>query len=256
MRSLTEITVITLAYTTLLIFILVYVKWIVFALLAPMVRMISKREIQRDSREVSLSKATDNSSDSLKTGFYRQIMMEAARKLRGYHRWMMIETGHIPSHHIRNFIYRRLYLIDLAPNTAIYYGAEIRAGINLHIAEGTIIGDKAILDARNGIQIGQNVNFSSDVHIWTEQHDHSDPEFRCLSDSSYQVKICDRAWIGPSVTILHSVTIGEGAVVAAGSVVTKDVAPFSIVAGIPAKKIGERNRDLRYSLSGDHLSFL
>ncbi|MDE7347755.1 MAG: acyltransferase [Muribaculaceae bacterium] len=168
----------------------------------------------------------------------------------------MIETGHIPSHHIRNFIYRRLYLIDLAPNTAIYYGAEIRAGINLHISEGTIIGDKAILDARNGILIGRNVNFSSDVHIWTEQHDHSDPEFRCLSDSSYQVKICDRAWIGPSVTILHSVTIGEGAVVAAGSVVTKDVAPFSIVAGIPAKKIGERNRDLRYSLSGDHLSFL
>lgn len=252
----TDMTVTVFAYATLLIFILVYLKWIVFALCSPLVRMISKRETQRDSKEVSLAKATAESSRSRKKAVYRKFMLQVARILRGYHRWMMIETGRIPSHHIRKFIYRRLYLVDLSSNTAIYYGAEIRAGINLHIAEGSIIGDNVILDARNGISIGRNVNFSSDVHIWTEQHDHSDPEFRCLSDSSYQVKICDRAWIGPSVTILHSVTIGEGAVVAAGSVVTKDVAPFSIVAGIPAKKIGERNSDLRYSLSGDHLSFL
>lgn len=170
--------------------------------------------------------------------------------------WMMLETGRIPSHHIRNFIYRHLYLVDLAKGAAIYHGAEIRAGINLHIEEGSIIGDNAILDARNGIRIGKNVNFSSGVHIWTEQHDHSDPGFRCLSDITYGVDICDRAWIGPGVTILHSVTIGEGAVVAAGSVVTKDIAPFSIAAGIPAKKIGERNKNLQYSLKGEHLSFI
>ena len=56
--------------------------------------------------------------------------------------------------------------------------------------------------------------------------------------------------------ILHSVNIGEGAVVAAGAVVTKDVEAFSIVAGIPAKKIGERNKNLKYEMDGSYLSFI
>ncbi|MDE5871796.1 MAG: acyltransferase [Muribaculaceae bacterium] len=240
---------------TLLAIVLVYWRWLVFIILSPLVRTVSKREVQRDSKEVSLSKqASGDTTPSRRLG--QKIKLAAARKIRGYHRWMMIETGGIPSHHIRNFIYRNIYLIDIAHNATVYYGAEIRAGINLHIGEGSIIGDKVILDARNGIRIGRNVNFSTGVHIWTEQHDHSDPDFLCLSDNSYRVHIADRAWIGPGVTILHSVTIGEGAVVAAGAVVTKDVAPFSIVGGIPAKKIGERNKNLRYSLNGDHLSFL
>lgn len=243
-----------MAYLTILAIVLIYWKWFLFILLSPMVRMVSKTESQRDSKEVSLLK--QNVSRQASSGIKRCFKLTAARKIRGYHRWMMIETGGIPSHHIRNFIYRHLYLINLASDATIYYGAEIRAGINLQIGEGSIIGDKAILDARNGIIIGRNVNFSSGVHIWTEQHDHSDPDFLCLSDSSYRVDIADRAWIGPGVTILHSVSIGEGAVVAAGSVVTKDVEPFSIVAGIPAKKIGQRNKDLRYSLKGEHLSFL
>ncbi len=239
----------------LVVLFLLYWKWIVFFLLFPLMRMVSKRERQRDSKEVSLSKQTSE-ANSTTSRLLVKTKTSAARLIRGYHMWMMLETGSIPSHHIRNFIYRHFYLVDMAKNAAIYHGAEIRAGINLHIGEGSIIGDKAILDARNGITIGNNVNFSTGVQIWTEQHDHSDPLFRCLSDKSYQVKINDRVWIGPRVTILHSVTIGEGAVVAAGSVVTKDVAPFSIVAGIPAKKIGERNNDLQYSLNGEHLSFL
>jgi len=52
------------------------------------------------------------------------------------------------------------------------------------------------------------------------------------------------------------VTIGEGAVIAAGSVVTKNVEPFSIVGGVPAKKIGDRSRDLQYQFNGEHRFFL
>lgn len=248
---------IALIYTAILTIVLVYWKWILLTVLSPMIRMVSKRELQRDSKEISVLKqkeAEDFGSNMVSAS--HRLKNGLARKIRGYHRWMMIETGMIPSHHIRNIIYRHLYLVDIGKNVAIYYGAEIRAGINLHIGEGSIIGDKAILDARNGISIGRNVNFSTGVHIWTEQHDHSDPQFLCLSDSSFRVEIGDRSWIGPGVTILHSVNIGEGAVIAAGSVVTKDVEPFSIVAGIPAKKIGNRNTDLRYSLAGEHLSFL
>ncbi|MFK1641101.1 DapH/DapD/GlmU-related protein [Bacteroides fragilis] len=70
------------------------------------------------------------------------------------------------------------------------------------------------------------------------------------------VVIEDRVWIGPNAIILHSVTIGEGAVVAAGAVVTKDVPPFSIVGGIPAKVIGSRNSNLKYEFDGQYLPFI
>lgn len=69
-------------------------------------------------------------------------------------------------------------------------------------------------------------------------------------DRPMEVTIGNRAWIGSNVTVLPGVSIGEGAVCCANCVVTKDVSPYSIVAGIPAKKIGERTRDLRYVFNG------
>jgi acetyltransferase-like isoleucine patch superfamily enzyme len=77
-------------------------------------------------------------------------------------------------------------------------------------------------------------------------HDPHDPGFRAIPRP---VEIGDRAWIGARAIILPGVRIGEGAVVGAGAVVTRDVGPFEIVAGNPARKIGERNRNLSYSLS-------
>lgn len=57
------------------------------------------------------------------------------------------------------------------------------------------------------------------------------------------------------MTVLDNVTIGDGAVVYAGAVVTKNVEPFAVVAGIPAKKIGERSHDLKYEFDGSHVLF-
>lgn len=64
--------------------------------------------------------------------------------------------------------------MDLAPKVVVYYGAEMREPYKIKIGRGSIIGDRAILDGRNGLEIGENVNFSSNVSIWTEQHDHRD----------------------------------------------------------------------------------
>ena len=109
----------------------------------------------------------------------------------------------------------------------------------LTIGKGSIIGDRAILDARHGgIIIGKNVN------------DYNDPYFRCTNIKGGTINVKDRAWIGPNVIILHGVTVGEGAVVAAGAVVTKDVPPYTLVGGVPAKVIGKRNEDLRYEFDG------
>ena len=62
------------------------------------------------------------------------------------------------------------------------------------------------------------------------------------------VTIEDHAWIGVRAIILPGITIGKGSVVGAGSVVTKSVEDYTIVAGMPAKKIGNRIKDLRYKL--------
>lgn len=101
-----------------------------------------------------------------------------------------------------------------------------------------------------GLIIGKNVNFSSNVQVYTLQHDHRDPYFCEQSNKKMSVEIGDRAWLGSSVIVLPGVTIGEGAVCCAGSVVAKDVPPYAIVAGIPAKQIGERTHDLRYEFEG------
>ena len=70
-----------------------------------------------------------------------------------------------------------------------------------------------------------------------------------------KVTISDYAWLSSRTTILPGVTIGEGAVVAAGAVVTKDVADHAIVAGVPARVIGTRTANLEYRL-GEYLSLV
>ncbi len=114
---------------------------------------------------------------------------------------------------------------------------------------GTIIGDNAILDARGGLEMGKNVNLSSNVSIYTLQHDHRDPDFNCTNFNT-KVTIDDRVWLGSNVIVLPGVHIGEGAVCCAGCVVTKDVESYAVVAGIPAKKVNERPRTLRYNFDG------
>lgn len=133
-----------------------------------------------------------------------------------------------------------------------HFRTEIRDPWSLHIDRGTIIGDNALLDARCGLFIGKNVNLSSNVSIYTQQHDHRDPYFACPNpqNKKMSVEIDDRVWLGSNVIVLPGVHIGEGAVCCAGCVVTKDVEPYAVVAGIPAKKVGERPQVLKYEFGG------
>ncbi|MCX6031989.1 MAG: acyltransferase [Chloroflexi bacterium] len=155
--------------------------------------------------------------------------------------------GHVPSQHLRRWGYRRLFGLTIPRTSVIYSGAEIRAPYNVVIGEFTSIGHHAILDGRGGLTIGSNVNLSTGVWIWTNEHDAQDPDFKI---TSAPVAIEDYAWLSCRVVVLPGVIIGRGAVVAAGAVVTKDVEPFTIVAGVPAKPIGKRSPALRYCLSG------
>lgn len=162
-------------------------------------------------------------------------------------------TGRIPSHRIRCALYR-FFGMRMGRRAVVYGGAEVRRPEWIEIGDGSIVGNEAILDGRLGIRIGRNVNMSTGVWIWTVQHDYRDSGF---ADVGGPVVIKDHAWISCRVVILPGVTIGEGAVVGAGSVVTKDVEDFAVVGGVPAKRIGERPRNIKYDLgAGDHIPFI
>lgn len=169
----------------------------------------------------------------------------------GYELYFLYKVGLVPFHHFRNLCYKMVG-VKMAKHSVIYMGAKIRSPHKLKIGEGSIIGDNATLDARSGLVIGKNVNLSSNVSIWTLQHDYRKPDFGLVENRRLDVRIEDRAWLGCNVIVLPGVTIGEGAVCCGGCVVKKDVPPYTVVAGIPAKKVGERTNVLTYEFDGMH----
>ena len=154
-------------------------------------------------------------------------------------------VGHVPSQRLRLAAYRAAG-VKLGPRVVIYGGAELREPKGISIGEGSVIGHRAILDGPRGLSIGRHVNISTGVWLWTLEHDPADPAFGVKGGP---IVVEDHVWLSAGVQVLTGVTIGEGAVVAAGAVVTKDVPPFTIVAGIPGRVIGERPRSLAYSPS-------
>lgn len=161
-------------------------------------------------------------------------------------------TGHIPIQTVRMALYRWFFRVKIGRDSNIYRACELRSPWKITIGEGTSIGDHCILDGRCGLSIGSSVNLSTGVWIWTQQHDKDDRQFKVVGKN---VVIEDYVWLGGRVIVLPGVRIGRGAVVASGSVVTKDVPPFAVMAGLPARKVGERSQDLDYRIDG-HLPFV
>lgn len=185
--------------------------------------------------------------------------------------WVFLATltGYIPSHTVRLFLYRTFFRMKIGKDSSIHWLARFNLPSGIAIGHNTIIGNDAFLDGRSyrtwkegqnrvvtylqdffhpkeqPLRIGNNVSIAGEVRIYTMQHDIDDPDFR---EVGAPVVIDDYVVIGTRVTILPGVHIGKGAVVASGAVVTKDVSPFTVVAGVPAVFIRSRSKDLRYTL--------
>lgn len=138
---------------------------------------------------------------------------------------------------------RRLYLqligVKLSKNVRFFEGFHIRKARGITIEDGVTIGPHVLLDGRRGLSIASNAVIAYEAIIWTLNHDYNDINF---ATKGGPVFIGKYAWVCSRAIILPGVNIGEGAVVASGAVVTKDVPPYTIVGGIPAKIIGKREQ--------------
>lgn len=152
--------------------------------------------------------------------------------------------SHVPSFAVRRSWYRRILGAQIGPCAGIHLGCHIwyygpgqvrRSGFAL--GAYSRVNRNCTIDVRGPLAIGENVSISPDVTILTASHGVNDPQFRV---EVRPVVIEDHAWIGTRAMILPGVTLGRGSVVAAGSVVTRDVPALTIVAGVPAKPVADR----------------
>ena len=152
-------------------------------------------------------------------------------------------VNHVPSFRARRAWYRSLG-VSVGPGAGVHMGCYLwffgpgqlrRDGVR--IGRGTRINRGCLLDARGPLVIGDDVSVSPEVAILTTQHDWTAPGFPL---QSRPVRIEDNVWIGTRATVLPGVTIGRGAVVAAGAVVTRDVPELTVVAGVPARPVSTR----------------
>jgi maltose O-acetyltransferase len=156
-----------------------------------------------------------------------------------------IVVANTPVHSFRLFYYRRFMGFCIGSGSSVFMGCRFDCAGGLTVGANSTINDGCFLDTRGSIRIGSCVAITSGVWISTAKHDLESP---CFIASFDGVEIEDYAFIGRRSTILQGCRIGRGAVLGAGSVLTKSIPEFEVWAGNPARKIGERNiRDLRYN---------
>jgi acetyltransferase-like isoleucine patch superfamily enzyme len=149
----------------------------------------------------------------------------------------------IPSHTFRLWFYRKLMKFQIADEVSIFMHCSFDAAKGLTIGRGSVINAGCRLDSRGEIRIGNKVSISQQVIILTADHD---VDARDFAGRNRKVVIEDLVWIGTRAILLPGVTIGKGAIIAAGAVVNKNVQPFTVVGGVPAKLLRDRRRDIEY----------
>jgi maltose O-acetyltransferase len=161
--------------------------------------------------------------------------------------WVLNDiVGWIPLVGFRLWVYSLVGVkFEDRANTAIFMHAELLGPAGIEIGARATIGRDCILDGRAPLKIGRDVNVGGRVQFFTGTHLVDSPDFVAEFNP---ITVEDHVWIAVGAIILGGVTIGRGAVIAAGSVVTRDVEPMAIYGGVPARKIGERNSALDYQL--------
>jgi maltose O-acetyltransferase len=142
------------------------------------------------------------------------------------------------SNKIRRFFFRRI--VKFSGNN-INIGKRSTFSRQISIGNNSSIGDRCLINSP--VSIGNNVMMAQEVLMFTTNHrtDRNDiPMVNQGNKEAAKITICDDVWIGARVIILPGVTIGKGSILGAGSVISKDVEPYSVMVGNPAKKVKSR----------------
>lgn len=126
-------------------------------------------------------------------------------------------------------------------------GVIANKGVGIRIGDYSAVGAQSFLGGQGGIQIGSNVIMGAGVRIFSENHNYEGPDvpIRKQGERRDRVIVEDNCWVGAGATILAGARIGTGSIVAACAVVTRDVPPYSVVAGVPARVIKSRSAKSR-----------
>lgn len=136
--------------------------------------------------------------------------------------------------------------VHFCPNYSISTPQNMRVGSNIWV------GEYFFAKAEGGISIGSGTILSRKVEIWTSNHNYDSTDVQMIPYDKRMifkpVDIGENVWVGTHVLFLPGVKIGEGAVIGAGTIVTRDVPACAVVGGNPAKILKYRNRDKYYEL--------
>jgi acetyltransferase-like isoleucine patch superfamily enzyme len=159
----------------------------------------------------------------------------------------------LPGHRFRELVLRRIVGFNIGVDIAVQRRLRVLGRGGVTIGDRCQINRDVTLDGRGGITIGSDVNISPEVTVVAGDHDPNSPTFE---SRDRPVVISDRVWLATRAFVLGGTHIGEGALVAAGAVVHGVVPPWSIVAGNPAKVIGQRSPDAQATTGPAYRRFL
>ncbi len=162
----------------------------------------------------------------------------AARALWGLAWLLLIRPSPRPLHRWRAFILR-CFGARLGDNCHIYPSARIWAPWNLVCDEAVAIADGAEIYNPKPVHLGSHSIVSQQAYLCGATHDLDGPNFPMISAP---IRVGAYAWICARATVQMGVTVGEGAVLGLGAIATKDLEPWSIYAGIPARRVKDRPR--------------
>lgn len=158
-----------------------------------------------------------------------------------YYHWKMFILMQIPGQ-VGSFIRKKLLgFKKYGKNVMIWHHAWFKMPGNITMGDDVRIHPLTYIDASGGLEIGSHIGISAGCQIYTQNHGINRNDLYYYQPYRLgKVVIEDDCWIGAGSIITAGVTIRKGTIVAAGAVITKDTEPYSIVGGVPARKIGER----------------